>query len=212
MVSDYRRDIMKGLILKDIFNLKKQYKILLLLFVFYTGFSLLTGDAGYLTGVLSLMIVMLTITALAYDERSKWDKYALTMPVSRKDLVLSKYLLGILLSIAAFVFNLIFLLIAPSNQKSEALPVAAATLGVSLFFLCVVLPVLFKFGVEKGRMLMLIIFFVPTGAIILLSQTELPSISEQFMRLLPWLCIVLLIIIAFVSVKVSLAIYRKKEM
>lgn len=123
---------MKGLILKDIYNLKKQYKVLLLLFVFYTGFSLFTGDAGFLTGVLSLMMVMLTITTLAYDERSKWEKYALTMPVSRTDLVLSKYLLGFLLSVATFILNLIFLLVVQTNQKTEALPIAAATLGILL--------------------------------------------------------------------------------
>lgn len=203
---------MKGLILKDIYNLKKQYKVLSLLLVFYTGFSLFTGDASFLTGVISLMMVMLTITTLAYDERSKWEKYALTMPVSRTDLVLSKYLLGFLLSIAAFVLNLVFIVVTRSNEIMEALQIASATLGVSLFFLCVVLPVLFKFGVEKGRMLMLLILFVPTGIILLLSKTELPSISEEFMRLLPYLCILLIIIIAYVSVQVSLAIYRKKEM
>jgi ABC-2 type transport system permease protein len=203
---------MKGLILKDIYNLKRQYKVLLLLLVFYTGFSLFTGDAGFLTGVLSLMMVMLTITTLAYDERSKWEKFALTMPVSRKDLVLGKYLLGFLLSVAAFIMNLVFLTVAPTKQETEALPTAAATLGISLFFLCVILPVLFKFGVEKGRMLMMLIFFVPTGIILLLSKTELPSISEGFMRLLPYLCILFMVIIAYVSVQVSLAIYRKKEM
>ncbi len=203
---------MKGLILKDIYNLKRQYKVLLLLFVFYTLFSLFTGDAGFLTGVLSLMMVMLTITTLAYDERSKWEKYALTMPVSRTDLVLGKYLLGLLLSVIAFVFNLIFMLATQANQKTEALPTAAATLGISLFFLCAILPVLFKFGVEKGRMLMMLILFVPTGIILLLSKTELPSINEEFMRLLPYLCIVFMVILAYVSVQVSLAIYRKKEM
>lgn len=203
---------MKGLILKDIFNLRKQYKILLLMLAFYTCFSLFSGDGGFITGVISLMMVTLTITTLAYDERSKWDKYALTMPVSRDDLVLGKYLLGLLLSVAAFIVNFIFLLALPTKQEAEALPTAAATFGISLFFLCVILPILFKFGVEKGRMLMLIVFFVPTGAILLISKTELPSLSEDFMRLLPYLCILLLIIIAYVSVQVSLAIYRKKEM
>ena len=203
---------MKGLILKDIYNLKKQYRILLLMIAFYAVYSLFTEDAGFVTGILSMMMVMLTISSFDYDERSKWEKYALTMPVSRTDLVLSKYLLGFLLAVAAFIFNLIFLLVAPTEQKPEALPVAAAICGISLFFLFVMLPVLFKFGVEKGRMLMLLIFFVPTGAIVLLSKTELPSISEQFMRLLPWLCIVFLIIIAFVSVQISLSVYRKKEM
>ncbi len=203
---------MKGLILKDIYGLKKQYKVLLALSVFYTIFSLTTGDSSFLTGVLSLMMVMLTITTLSYDERSKWDKYVLTMPVSRADLVFSKYLLGLILSAGAFVFNFIFTLTSGSREVIDALGIAGAILGISLFFLCVILPVLFKFGVEKGRLLMLMILFVPTGIIILLSKSGFSSPDEEFMRYLPFLCILFMVIVAYASICISLEIYRKKEM
>lgn len=42
-----------------------------------------------------LFSVMIPMSAIAYDDKAKWDRYALTMPVSRRDLVISKYLLAL---------------------------------------------------------------------------------------------------------------------
>ena len=97
---------MKGLLLKDLYNLEKQARSLLLIFVFYLVFSLIGENSNMFGGVVSIMMVMLVITSLAYDERSRWDRYALTMPVSRKEMVLSKYLLGLILLTFALLINI----------------------------------------------------------------------------------------------------------
>lgn len=203
---------MKGLILKDLYNMKKQGRLVLVMIVFYLCMSLFDGNPELLIGVLSIMMISLTITALAYDERSHWDRYALTMPVSRSDLVLEKYILGSILSVAAFIINTIFLLVTGEGNPFETFGISAAVMGISLFFLLIILPVLFKFGVEKGRLLMLLIIFIPTGAAMLLSRSGLTPPGEDFMRILPYLCVAILIILAYASVQISLAIYRKKEM
>ena len=41
-------------------------------------------------------VAMLPISALGYDERCKWERYALSMPLRKKDLFFSKLLLGVL--------------------------------------------------------------------------------------------------------------------
>lgn len=99
---------MKGLILKDLLNLKAQYKVFVVMILFFVVFALMGDSHDTLGVILTMITIMLPITALAYDERSQWDKYALTMPVSRRDLVLSKYLLGLLLAGASLIVNIAF--------------------------------------------------------------------------------------------------------
>ncbi len=94
---------MKGLILKDLLNLRKQARIILLFVGFYFVLGMINQSGDSFGGVVALLFAMLAVTAMAYDERAGWDKYALTMPVSRRDLVVSKYLLGVLLSLAGLV-------------------------------------------------------------------------------------------------------------
>ena len=89
---------MKGLLMKDLLNLKRQGGIILLVLAMYGLFAFSSGMSEVLGSMICVFGAMLPVTALAYDERAKWDKYALTMPVTRRQMVLSKYLLGLLLN------------------------------------------------------------------------------------------------------------------
>lgn len=83
---------MKGLLLKDILTLYKQTKIILLLMVVFACIP------GLPTSAFAVFYgAMMPITALAYDERSKWDELAAMMPYTAKAIVGSKYALGLLL-------------------------------------------------------------------------------------------------------------------
>ena len=83
---------MKGLVWKDIYTLLKQAKFILLLMVLFACLP------GYSMSAFAIFYgAMLPITALAYDERSKWDELAAMMPYSVKEIVGSKYVLGLLL-------------------------------------------------------------------------------------------------------------------
>jgi len=203
---------MKALIIKDLLNLKGQYKIIIAIFVFYAMISFGSSDASFLFGMISVIMVLLTITSISYDERSKWDKYALTMPVNRQDIVISKYLLGLILASVALVLNLIFTLLFSDLSTSESVAVPFALFGVSLLFLALVLPPLFKYGVEKGRFIMMMIFFVPTGVIIIASKMGNISIGNDILNNLPYILVISLIIAVGISIKASLRIYNNKEM
>jgi len=143
---------MKGLILKDFYNLGRQNKVILAAIAFYLIFSLANKDSSFFGGMLTFLMVMQTMTAMAYDEKSKWDRYALAMPVSRTDMVLSKYILGVILLVIAFAANLIFM-VATGTEPVMALNVSLVMAGIGLFSILVTLPVLFKFGMEREDIL-----------------------------------------------------------
>ena len=67
---------------------------LIILLVFHAASTMNTSQWFFLFYP-CLLCGMIPVTLLAYDERSHWDQYALTLPVSRKEIVTGKYLIGI---------------------------------------------------------------------------------------------------------------------
>ena len=203
---------MKGLLLKDLYNLEKQARSLLLIFGFYLVFSLIGENSNMFGGVVSILMVMLVITSLAYDERSRWDRYALTMPVSRKEMVLSKYLLGLILLTFALLFNIAFLIIFGSSPPGEAWLLSLSLFGIGLIFLSILLPLMYKYGVENGRLLLILVLFVPTAAVLVITRMGLKPPGEAFIQALPIIILGIMVLVVLISISLSLRIYKQKEM
>ena len=145
---------MKGLIIKDILSLRKNIKMMGAMLLFFAVFAFIGNDVTFVSGMATLLMTMLTVTTLAYDEASKWDRYALSLPITRKQLVLSKYLLTLLLALGGAVISLIILLTASLTGNGisviEALATVYGLFWVSLVFTGILLPLTYKFGVEKS--------------------------------------------------------------
>lgn len=202
---------MKGLILKDLYNLSRQYKVIVGLIIFYVILSMKEESTFFFGGFMALLMMMQVITALAYDERSKWDRYALAMPVSRADLVLSKYVLGGILSAFAFTLSFIFQT-AKGTGPMEAFTASLITMAMGLFIIFITLPLFFKFGVEKGRYIIIIVFFIPALLAMFLPEINISVPDEKTGLLLSISGIFVFILAGVISVSSSLAVYRKKEM
>lgn len=206
---------MKGLILKDIYALRKQGKILLLLLVFYFFYSIMTKNVSMLSAMVAMLCAITPITTLSYDELCKWDRYALSMPVSRKMIVLSKYIFGMLLVLIGMI------IVAPISAGivtytgemniKTALLILLAISGIGIVFFSLIMPLLFKFGVEKGRMLMFLIFFIPMAGVYVVKTLKLQIPSTQTLSLLARLSPFFVLAIFVVSVLLSIRIYEKKE-
>lgn len=201
---------MKGLLIKDLLNVKNQAKIYILLLLLYLGFSLLTQNFYFASSMLILLSVILVINTFAYDEKAKWDKYALTMNCQRKHLVLEKYVLSICLMIIGFFLSLSLSFFVNSQDRKEVILVSLLVLAVGIFILSLVLPILFKFGVEKGRLLMMLIILIPSVLVGLLNFENI-FFSSTLITYLPILIPIATILILLLSVLVSLSIYSKKE-
>lgn len=150
----------RGLLLKDIYELWAQSKVLLLLIAAYLLIPALTGGNAMLGSVGLLLLAMLPASALGYDERCKWERYARAMPVKRSELYLGKLLLGVLAVVLGAA------LLAGHTELLVRLPV---TVLAAAAYLALSLPLLFKLGLEKGR----ILFLLLTVAFVALSGAAL---------------------------------------
>ena len=80
---------MKALILKDTYVIWRQMKYFLVMLLLFCALP-----NGFNNAFAVVYAAMLPYTALAYDERSKWDQLAAMMPYSTRDIVLGKYVFG----------------------------------------------------------------------------------------------------------------------
>ena len=160
---------MKGLLLKDWYTLIKQMKIMLVLMLVFAcvpGYSMAAFAVVY--------AAMLPVTALAYDERSKWDELAAMLPYSIKEIVGGKYVLGVTAVAAAgavaAVAQLILNRFGWTQFDAEAAFALLFTACLALIMLAINLPVMFRLGVEKGRVLFTILICASAAAGVILSD------------------------------------------
>ena len=214
---------MKGLILKDIINMKMYGKSMLILILFFgvTGaFQGSTATALPMLGSMSVVLTMIvTINTFSFDAAAKWDGYALSMPIRRKDVVASKYLLFIGISVVLVAFftlcAAVLNLFSPIEDFAGQLLTMAASTAATWLILSVMLPLLYKFGVEKSRILLIVVALIPTFVImgatqLNISLPDIPSIPQS-----NWLFFIIpavILLIVWISDSISVSIFAKKDL
>lgn len=193
---------MKALVMKDAYVLWKQLRIYVLVLAVM---SLVGGAFNNIFVV--VWCSMLPYTAIAYDERSRWGRMAAMMPYTRRDIVLSKYVLGwICMAGAAALGIAVQTAAALVGREGPDLVLLLTSLLGGVAALDITLPMIFRFGVEKGRLVFMIVIF---GVAILGGASA--SVVEEMGRIpLPAMVIMTLLAAAAtaVSIPLSMKLYR----
>lgn len=209
---------MNSLLLKDILSLRGYLKTLVIIIGFFTIMSFSYEDPSFLSGMIILLMSMLPVTTFSYDQLAKWDVFSQTLPVSRKQVVMSKYMLGIIAIFTGLVLS-ILLNVFVTQAKSLELDILylfQANLMialVALLFLSILIPLIYNFGVEKSRMLIILVLAIPSLIVIGLSKfgVALPDIDKITPAMLLGVGFLCVIIAMLISYFISVRIYTKKE-
>lgn len=220
-------NVIKGLITKDILQLKSYKKTLTIFIIIFTLTSI-SGEDGVgnmLTIMFTLGFGMFSMASFNYDEFNKADRYILTLPLTKKEVVLAKYILVICSTVIGSILGIILSCIitfAMSKQMPNIEEIISIGLGGILGIGLVEgiqIPCVYKWGAEKGRIQMVIvtaivallasgIIFISEKVNIQLSANNILNILNTF---LPLILIGLTIIIYYISYNVAYKIYAKKE-
>ena len=167
---------MKGLIIKDIriiFSNKNVFLFIPIL-VSMAAFSK-TRLAVYLFAYVAVMVISLLTTTISFDDMENGTSFLMTMPVSRKEYVKSKYLLGVVSLILGVVVS-IAVVTAVTFLKGDTLDINGLMLIVCLLWLVmivlmsVLIPVQLKFGSINGKAVLMCIII---GSMLLLAAMVL---------------------------------------
>ena len=209
---------MSGLLLKDILNLKSYVTTLVVCIVGY-GIIFLTENTG-VSAFAIMMFAMVVITTIAYDKQAKWNKYALTMPLTRKDIILSKYIFfvasTIIGAIIGFVLSVIPSILSEKNlEVLTVFGIISVALGMAFLFGSISLPVIFKIGVEKARIIIICCTVLPVGILLLLGKLvdfeTMVRPSDGFLLGVFILVAIVGALLLIPSYMISLRIFTKKD-
>lgn len=163
---------MKSLVLKDLFNIGYNAKsMLFILMVFAVALIPSYGVEGYIF-VCAILCGMMIVTTFSFDDNSKWTRYAMIMPVSKKELVGAKFIVLIIFCAVGSLFGLVVGFIGgiitskitlDLESIGKLLFLTLISWIIALIFGSMSIPLVFKFGAERGRILLLVSFLIPTG-------------------------------------------------
>lgn len=198
---------MKSLLLKDFYVITKQLKIFL---VIIPVIALTAGEAMSTFSI--LLGAVLPMTAIAYDERSKWNELASMMPYSKFDLIFSKYLLGYLCMFGAALLVFIGQIIGKNNGLvviDDDINVLLFAVMGGLIFIAINTPILFKFGSEKGRFVFIITMALVGASGPILQKVDSRIILKIF-NLSPVILLAFVVILNVMSLMISMNIKKDK--
>ena len=154
--------------------------------------------------------------SIEQDEISNFDKIQLTFPITIKEIVLAKYILGLMIQgmtfICSFILTQIYVYGFKLISLQQALPIWMTGIVISLLFFSISYIGFFILGNKKGTILYLIILVI----IALSYMTAAFNIGVKELLLMDktWLLLigVMIAVIALIaSYFISLKIYTKRH-
>lgn len=197
--------------MKDAYVLIKQMKIFAVLMLI-----LAVIPNTFTRGFAIMYASMLPITALSFDEQAKWDYYAAMMPYRKKDLALSKYMVGLLFTLIVVVVGVLSVLVtaAVKNQPPELMKMylqgVLILTSAAVILMAINLPIIFKMGAERGRLVYMAITVLV--AVTVVGSVEMNgSFWNLDENLLLLLFIAAAVVSLLISMVVSVKVYNSKR-
>ena len=193
---------MKAMIFSDFITSKSSALTLLGVTILVAIFiSVPTGTLYAAIGACAAMIPFMYLFSIcAYDEMNGWERYRLTLPISRRQVVYGRYASILIVCacslVVAVALGLAIGLVADALPESivpegsrlsnagvgEIVGTALLTQVVILLVATLTLPFIMRYGMTKGaRIAPMLLIFAVSGGVVLLSNTPIVADAEAFL-------------------------------
>ncbi len=215
-----------GLVLKDFLCLRRVLRSMLLVAAFYIMLSVTANfSLSLAAGMVTLLLSFMAANCFSYDKAAGWDVYARTFPLSRARQVSARYLTVLLLMAAGWVLSLavagVGSLFGQLDDWSGFLTIDMVYICMALIFNAVMLPLLYKFGAERARVLIYAVmaglfllgwlFFTALGGEEFLETMDMDKVEISPAPVAAMLILSALVLMGL-SFPLSLHFYRKQEL
>lgn len=150
---------MKGLLIKDLAILKQQSRSLLAIVLIAVFMMVAEKNVNFVVSYVNILFVMFGITTLNYDAFDNGFTFLFTLPITKKMYVAEKYLFSLMCVAAGILISVVFVL-AVGQMSPIALGFLAGYAMFEVVFLSLLLPIELKYGPEKGRIAMIVLFAI----------------------------------------------------
>ncbi|WP_049529589.1 ABC-2 transporter permease [Streptococcus pseudopneumoniae] len=208
---------MTALILKDIATLKKTLLLSITLCIVLVVYGVYENEIFMIPLICTMIPLILTAIAFGYDTKSKFEQFAFSMPIKKSSFVLSKLFFAFVFGLFGSVCLFLQLVIKSEMSIDNIIFISLITLVASILISAIQLPFILKYGAEKGRLIMVLTYFIIFALSSLLKAKSdlLTNVVEFFLnnsRGMIFLGIVFVsIVIIGMAIKISILIMEKKE-
>lgn len=208
---------MTALILKDIATLKKTLLLSITLCIALVVYGVYENEIFMIPLICTMIPLILTAIAFGYDTKSKFEQFAFSMPIKKSSFVLSKLFFAFVFGLFGSVCLFVQLVIKSEMSIDNIIFISLITLVASVLISAIQLPFILKYGAEKGRLIMVLTYFIIFALSSLLKAKSdlLTNVVEFFLnnsRGMIFLGIVFVsIVIIGMAIKISILIMEKKE-
>ena len=212
---------MKGLLTKDFLTIQKKYGMKRLVMDIAIIIALMIVLEGTGAIYISFLLIPLEVTSMVIslttcDEQWKWGKYAISLPVSKTQIVKSRYVfagsmafigLGVSLTV-----NTISYFCFPVYRFGLYLFVAIASFCVTLLFLSFTLPSNYSLGVNAGfaAMIILVLLLVVLGIWSKLTDNAIMWFIVEHFEASMWIAFVSMFLLFALSYVLSITFFKRK--
>lgn len=216
-----------GLIIKDFLQTKRQQKTLIIYIVLALPIIMIGKNISFGIFFVILGFAMYGSSSFSYDELAMSDRFMSTLPITKHDILLSKYLFAILSTMVGLIIGFCLTFVSRWFIGTESTaPYMKLNFYLSVFFALALLesiqiPIYIKYGVEKARAVLLaftaftyLLFFAILNALPLFENLHIEGIFSILTKE-PVLSLFLLLGIPLtycISFGISKHIYLCKEL
>lgn len=209
---------MTGVLLTDFYMMRRQLALCGAIAAAYLAIGIANHSGWSLMTFLVVCSAILPMNTFTYSDQCHWDRYLNTLPVRRRDYVNAKFLFvlllggaGMLLGVSAILLDNVLHQEAPLNFVEYAL---FAGLG-GLVYASVFMALIIKMSVERARVFMIALLFIPATIFLILPRTGLDL--DPLLKILQLPAFVPTIILAALAIIIiayllSQKFYRQKEL
>ncbi|MBR3475430.1 MAG: ABC-2 transporter permease [Oscillospiraceae bacterium] len=205
---------MIGLLRKDLYMTASYCRSFLLILAVFLGVGLVNGESSFFVVYPMIIGMMLPVSILSYDERFKWHIACDALPVSRAQAVSSKYILTLLLVGLVFVLTMLAqgIRLGRQGELEQLWELPGMLLPIGLVGPALLLPVIFRLGVEKGRIFYYVLVGLVAAAAVIFSSGQTP-VNPTAQVQLPGAALVLGSLAIFaLSWGLSIVLYKRREL
>lgn len=183
---------------------------------FVLAFALLSIFSDFSAGFVSLYLVIFSgssiMSLFSYDEINHWEAYAAAVPNGRRAIVDARYVMALLLAGVVFLLQTMVGVL----QRANLLGIASVYAGALLFYAAVVLPIFYRFGGTRSRVIIIVVIAL-FSILVAFCTSALQSVSGDILqpgwdRFLSVLAPVAGLALLAISHRISRAIMARKEL
>lgn len=206
---------MKGLLIKDIYQTWRYYKVYFVMLIIMEVTAIWAQNLFFVIYPIVLLCTIPT-NLQTVDENGKWDVYCGTFPCTRAQVVTGKYLIGLIVTLPAAVLAVICQSIGAEINGTFSWigtgGLLVSCLAVSLVMPMVSLPLVFKFGAVKSKVVIYVGIAVVIGSVtalgLILENDQMPVLAPGASVL----AVGLLAVLYLLSWRLAIRFYEKRDL